>query len=103
MELRQRKPNRLVNYDYSQNGAYFVTICTQDRRRILSRISVGTPVPGCPQEVQTELLPHGKIAEKYIRQMNAFYDRISVDQDVIMPDHIHLLLTLQETLFCRRD
>lgn len=49
------------------------------------------------QEVQTELLPHGKTAEKYIRQMNAFYDRISVDQYVIMPDHIHLLLTLQET------
>ena len=48
MELPNRKPYRIAGYDYSQNGAYFVTICTQDRKKILSKISVGTPVPGCP-------------------------------------------------------
>lgn len=35
MELPKRKPNRLKNYDYSQNGAYFITICTKDRRQML--------------------------------------------------------------------
>ena len=34
-------PNRLQEYDYSQNGAYFVTICTQDRKKILSTIVGG--------------------------------------------------------------
>lgn len=43
MERPKRKPNRLREYDYSQNGACFVTICTQDRKKILSTI-VGTPV-----------------------------------------------------------
>ena len=37
-ELPQRKHPRLDNYDYGSAGAYFVTICTQNRRCVLSRI-----------------------------------------------------------------
>ena len=96
MEMPKRKPNRVEEYDYSQNGAYFVTICTQNRRKILSKISVGTPLPGCPQKTCTELLWHGKIADQVIRQMDAFYDHLSVDKYVIMPDHIHFLITLKD-------
>lgn len=44
MQLQKRKPNRLKNYDYSQNGAYFITICTKDRKPILSHIPVGEDV-----------------------------------------------------------
>lgn len=41
-----RKPNRMNEYDYSQNDAYFVTICTNERRKILSEIvGDGFPVP----------------------------------------------------------
>ena len=96
MEQPQRKPNRIPDYDYSQNGAYFVTICTQGRKPVLSKISVGTPVPGCPQIPVLDLLPCGKITDQYIRQLDAFYNHISVDKYVIMPDHIHLLLTINE-------
>ena len=35
MELPKRKANRLPTYDYAQNGAYFITICTQERQQIL--------------------------------------------------------------------
>ena len=55
MELPERKVNRLQDYDYSQNGAYFVTICTQDRKKILSEI-VGDDAHIVPK-------PYGKIAE----------------------------------------
>ena len=83
MELPQRKPNRIFEYDYSQNGAYFVTICTQDRKKILSQIvGDGFPVPK----------PCGTIAADYIRQIPIKYPTVSVDRYVIMPDHIHLLL-----------
>ena len=92
MKFPYRKPNRIGGYDYSQNGAYFITICTQDRKKILSKISVGTGVLDCPL---IQLLPHGEIADKYIRQLDAFYDHISVDQYAIMPDHIHILLSVQ--------
>ena len=43
---KQRQPSRIEGYDYSQQGAYFVTICTQDRKKILSDIvGDGSPVP----------------------------------------------------------
>ena len=108
MELPQRKQNRIENYDYSQQGAYFITICTQDRKKILSKISVGTPLPGCPEKTYIEdghprtgvptieLLRHGEIANKFVRQMDAFYDHLSVDKYVIMPDHIHFLITIHD-------
>ena len=42
----QRKPNRLREFDYSSNRAYFVTICTQDRKNTLCHIvGDGSPVP----------------------------------------------------------
>lgn len=40
-ELPKRKPTRLKNFDYSANGAYFITICTHHRKNILSTIAVG--------------------------------------------------------------
>ena len=94
MELPYRKQNRISGYDYNQNGAYFVTICTQDRKKILSKLSVGTPVLGCPNPPALELLWHGHIADKYIQQMHAFYEHITIDKYLIMPDHIHLLISI---------
>ena len=38
MNLPKRKPTRLKGYDYSQNGAYFITICTNDKKCILGNI-----------------------------------------------------------------
>ena len=94
-KLPKRKTNRLEGYDYNNIGAYFITICTKDRKEILSRINVGTGVLDCPE---IALLPHGKIADKYINQMNDFYDYLSVDKFVIMPNHIHLLINVSNTV-----
>ena len=90
IDFPKRKQNRLREYDYSQNGAYFITICVKDRKKLLSKI-VGTGVLDCPK---IYLLDHGKIADKYINQLNDFYNDILVDKYVIMPDHIHLLITI---------
>ena len=87
-----RKTTRLTGYDYNTPGAYFLTICTENRRCSLSRI-VGTGVLDGPE---IELLPHGRIAAKYINQLNDFYDNISVESYVIMPNHIHILLCVEE-------
>lgn len=48
MELPERKRLRLENYNYSENGMYFITVCTENRKKVLSEIlSVGdgSPVP----------------------------------------------------------
>ena len=91
-ELPQRKSTRLKSFDYSSSGAYFITICTESRRQILSRI-VGGDVLDAPKKV--ELLPYGKIAEKYIKQLNDFYDNVRVDRYVIMPNHVHLIIRIE--------
>ncbi len=87
-ELKNRKTTRLKGADYNRNGVVFLTICTKERRCILSRI-VGTGVLDGPK---IELTKYGQIAEKYIRQLNDFYDDLSVESYVIMPNHIHILL-----------
>ena len=87
-----RKIIRLEGYDYNNAGAYFITICTQNRRCLLSYI-VGTGVLDCPE---IKLTKYGEIANKYLRQLSAFYEHISVESYVIMPNHIHLLLLIKE-------
>ncbi len=91
-ERKNRKTTRLPGVDYNGVGMYFITICTIEKRCILSRV-VGTGVLDGPQ---TELTTYGKIADKYIRQLNNFYDHISVESYVIMPNHIHLLLWIKD-------
>ena len=100
----QRKPTRIKKYDYSSVGAYFVTLCTQNRNHILSEIVktdnthinitnnniVGGDVLDAP--INVRLLPYGKIAEKYIKQLQDYYDNVKINYYVIMPDHIHILL-----------
>ncbi|MBR2044134.1 MAG: transposase [Clostridia bacterium] len=82
--LPQRKKIRLENFDYSANGSYFITICTKNRQPILSNvISVGDDAHIVPQ-----LSEIGKIADKYIKNIP------QVTKYVIMPDHIHLILCL---------
>ena len=82
MELPQRKKIRAGEYDYSQCGAYFVTICTQNRRPILSNI-VGDDAHIVPKR-------YGQITEKYLK------NAAEIEKYVIMPDHIHMLIRLEE-------
>ena len=87
-ELKKRKPTRLKYFDYRTNAAYFVTICTQNRKSILSAIPVGegSPLP--------QLTCYGEIVDKWVKELSNEYPEVSVDRYVIMPNHIHLLLSL---------
>ena len=89
MDQPKRKPNRLSSYDYDREGAYFITICTQDRKCLLSKI-VGDDALGVPENRLTDM---GKIVEKYIQSGNRM-DRVTVQKYVIMPNHMHMLLTV---------
>ena len=93
MELPKRKQIRLPDYDYSQSGAYFVTICTQNRRCVLAQI-VGRDDPGAPC-AECRLLPYGKIVERYVLSIPVAYPGVLLEKHCIMPNHIHLLLKVQ--------
>ena len=86
-----RKRTRLRAYDYSGSGVYFVTVCTEAKRPVLCRI-VGAGVLDGPRP---ELTAQGKIVQNRLEEMERIYDDISIDHYVIMPNHVHLLLTIR--------
>ena len=92
MELPKRKSIRLQEYNYSSPGAYFVTICTHDRRCILSGITVGA-LHEAPA-VSLHLTEIGQIVKEFIEILPSRYPDLAVEHYVIMPNHIHLLLRI---------
>ena len=99
-DLPNRKGTRLQDFDYSKHGAYFITICTEGKRHILSEIlpkdDINTDFTSTIAVGEGFPLPHltieGEILDKWIKNIPEKYPTISVDRYVIMPNHIHLLL-----------
>ena len=79
----QRKGLRLTGYDYSANGAYFVTICTEQKEKILCRLLPPTTEGEAPRQILT---PVGKAVEEMILRIPG------IDKYVIMPNHVHLII-----------
>ena len=80
--LEKRKKLRLENYDYKSYGAYFLTVCTTDKKHILGKI-VGGDAHIAPH---IELSAYGITVEKYIKNIKG------IDAYTIMPNHIHLII-----------
>ena len=89
-DLPKRKQNRLREFDYSTNGAYFITICTQGKKCILGNI-VGVGVLDDPQ---IKLSEYGKIIYNQIIEMNKIYNNVNVEKFIVMPNHLHLLVEI---------
>ena len=87
---------RLKDWDYSAPGAYFITICTRDKRCILSRIEKPdvTPVGEGLAPPVIKLTDAGWLVEKQIRLIPETFPTVSVDNFMIMPNHVHLLLKI---------
>ena len=94
----ERKKYRLENYPYDTCGAYFLTICTAERRKLFWDMSaaqadtVGATI-GRPQDIA--LSPYGQTVDEAIHKIPEIYPAVWVDQYVIMPDHVHLLLLIR--------
>ena len=91
MNYPQRKRNRLADYDYSENGAYFITICTENKKCCLSYIQC------IDIETQITLTRKGQIVERFVGEIPIKYPTVSVDHYVIMPNHVHLLLRIDRS------
>ncbi|MBQ4599006.1 MAG: hypothetical protein IJB19_03765 [Clostridia bacterium] len=107
-KLPKRKPTRLPAFDYSSAGAYFVTICTSDRKQILSEIAPTdvTAIPKAtnsavgeglaPPEYTVKLKPCGKVAQEQLRLLETRFASVTIEDYIIMPDHIHAIILLHE-------
>ena len=91
MEYPQRKTLRLPGYNYSRAGTYFVTVCAAGRHELFGTVSVSDGENICV------LSPNGEIVKRYIESIPSAYPDISLDKYVIMPNHIHILLTFRKT------
>ena len=88
----ERKANRLATYNYSQSGVYFITICSKNKRCTFGTIVGG----GVPDALRTRLSPTGKIVARQLGNMIAFYPHVRIEKYVVMPNHIHLLIAIQQ-------
>jgi len=122
MEKLTRKPNRLKNYDYSQNGAYFITICSKDRHHLFGEIvtpqeneqtpvgdGLARPAPvytqlsdygnvvvgdGLAHPAYTQLSDYGNIVEIELKKIASHYTNVQIDKYVIMPNHVHMIIVV---------
>ena len=86
-----RRSIRLQNYDYTQAGAYFVTLCTQDRRHLFGEIFQ------TQNEFKFTLSEGGKIAERCWNEIPQHYPNVELDEFVIMPNHVHGVIVITHT------
>lgn len=84
MEKTQRKIIRLQEYDYSRAGAYFVTICTQDKVHLFGDI--------CDGKMQLNIA--GKAIKKWWLELEHKFDNAKIDKFVVMPNHLHGIIML---------
>jgi REP element-mobilizing transposase RayT len=84
-KLPHRGSTRLTGFDYSQPGAYFVTICCKDRQCLLGSISGG----------KVELTAIGQIAREVWNSLPDRFPPLVLDAFVIMPNHVHGVLGIR--------
>jgi hypothetical protein len=76
-ELPQRKQTRLKGYDYSRNGAYFITLCVKDHAELLGhRIRAPLVGGGVLDAPHCKLTPHSDVVAKRIIDMCRNYENI---------------------------
>lgn len=94
MNLPKRKSMRLQDYDYASNGAYFVTLCIKDRQCILWNVGATC---GRPCNDKHHLSDYGLIIDREICKIGMIYgNTVVIDHYVIMPNHIHMIIVLQD-------
>ena len=91
--LPNRKRNRLEGYDYSLGGYYFVTICVKERFDFFGRI----------KNEKMFLNEYGKIVSSAWLDLPNHYFNCELDYYVIMPDHVHGIIIIDNTLKKKND
>jgi REP element-mobilizing transposase RayT len=86
IEKHQRKTIRLKEYDYSQPGDYFVTICTQDHEYTFGKIING----------EMQLNNVGNMVKECWEKISVHFKNVELDSYIIMPNHLHGIIAICE-------
>lgn len=82
--MKNRKSIRLVGYDYSSAGAYFVTICAAEKKCLFGQINEGKMI----------LNEYGRAAAESWEWLMRQYEYLKLDKWTIMPNHLHGIITI---------
>lgn len=85
MQGFRRKRNRLSGFDYASNSGYFITICVQNKRCLLCDCHT------------FELTAIGRVVRFAIEQIQPLHDGVRLEKYVIMPNHLHMILLLNQS------
>src|SRR3954452_4896726 len=88
MSYKKYKQYRLPGYDYSSSGDYFITICTKNREHHLGKIIKTTG------DAFMKLSTIGSFVNECILSVPCTYKGVTLGEIVVMPNHIHLIVTL---------
>jgi len=80
----RRRSIRLPGYDYSQPGAYFVTVCTRDRECLFGKATKGAVC----------LSALGQIVAGCLADLPSHFQDVELDEWVVMPNHVHAILVI---------
>jgi len=83
-QIHHRRSIRLINYDYSQAGAYFITLVTRVRKNIFANINAG----------ELALSAAGELAKKVLLALPDHYPAVEIDEFIFMPNHLHAVLVI---------
>jgi REP-associated tyrosine transposase len=89
----RRRSIRLKNYDYAQEGAYFVTICAYQKQCIFGHIDDG----------EMFLSEYGEIVKEEWEQTSILRDNVELDAFVVMPNHIHGIIVITYNLNAKNN
>ena len=85
--------SRLANWDYGSNGFYFLTICTKNKQPFFGTI-INTSLPGNETQdlASLQATDMGRIASQYWAEIPLHFPFVTLDEYIIMPDHLHGIL-----------
>ena len=83
--IHHRRSIRLRGYDYSEDGWYAITICTQGHKCLFGKFANG----------QIELYEYGYIVDECWKWLARQYDYVHLDEYVVMPNHLHGIIIIR--------
>jgi putative transposase len=89
--ILNRRSIRLKGHDYSQPGAYFVTICVRDRECLLGEVIDG----------EISLNDVGLIVVECWTWLAEQYPYVTLDESIVMPNHLHGIILIEDDIRCR--
>jgi len=93
--IHHRRSIRLKGYDYSQTGAYFITICCHNRMLRFGTVEVLGPDN---MDVQMILNDFGQTAYNEWAKLPERFLNVELDVFQIMPNHMHGIIILNDVV-----